>query len=353
MAILSIIMPVYNVEPYVSKTIESVLQQKFNDFEFFAVDDGSPDKSGEICEQYAQKDPRMHVIHQKNKGAPAARNAALDIATGKYVYFIDSDDWIENDMLEKMVNEAEKNKADLVVTSFCMEYYQNGKDVTYRNPCPSIVYESIDDFHHDAYKYLNNSLLSLACNKLFLNSVIQEKNLRFPNTKWDDHHFCMNYLMECKKVVFCSMTKYHWYRSRKGSETMINYSDPKMFEKRKEHFQHILKVYNHWGVHDKNSIDGISCYYAGRMAQCIQELADNNMISNNEKILKITEIINDPLTIDALKNAKSLSVKMKIILIPLKMKNAKLCFLMGKMISLVRKIMPGLFIHLKESEVHG
>lgn len=353
MALVSVIMPVYKVEDFVGKAIESVLAQTLTDLELFAVDDGSPDNSGAICDRYAQTDPRVKVIHQKNQGAPAARNAALDVAAGKYACFIDSDDWIEPDYLEKMVRLAEVNGADLIVTGFSMEYYQNGEYATYRTPCPDKSYPDIAAFRQNAYHYFNASLLSLPWNKLFSMEEIQRKHLRFRDTKWDDHHFCMDYLMDCKNVVLSSMTKYHWYRSRKGSETMINYSDVHMFEKRKEHFEHILMLYRHWGIADEASMDAISCYYAGRLAQCIQELSDNQNISAPERRVKIREILNDPLSVEALRQAHSLSKKMEIMVAPMKLKSVGLSMLMGRAISFVRSAAPGLFIRMKEQEVHG
>ena len=239
---ISVIMPVYKVEDFVGKTIESVLNQSLTEIEFFAIDDGSPDSSGKICDDYAKKDSRLKVIHKANGGAPDARNTAIELARGKYMYFIDSDDWIEKDYLEKMYELAEKNNADLVITGFYMEYYNNGKEETYSTNCDDAVYDKIE-FRKNAYKYLNNSLLSLPWNKLYKSERIINENLRFPKTKWDDHHFNMDFLMNNDVVVMSSIKMYHWYRSRKGSETMINYSDPNMFEKRKEHYEHILKLY--------------------------------------------------------------------------------------------------------------
>jgi len=350
---ISIIMPVYKVEKYVGKTIESILNQTLEDFEFFAIDDGSPDKSGEICEEYAKKDNRIKVIHKENGGAPEARNVAIEKATGKYMYFIDSDDWIEKDYLEKMYELAEKENADLVVTGFCMEYYQNGEYVTYKNQIEDFVYKKQEDFRKNAYKYLNNSILSLPWNKLYLAKRIKDENIRFPKTKWDDHHFNMDFLMNAEKVVMSSMTLYHWYRSREGSETMINYSDPKMFEKRKEHYEHVKKLYKHWNFeNDEESLDAISCYYVGRLFQCIQELTDNNKIKYFEKRKRTKEILNDDETKLALKNAKKLSIKFKILTFPMKIKNVTLCLLFGKIISVIRKLFPSIFIKLKEKEVH-
>ena len=95
---VSIIMPVYKVEEYVGKAIESIQAQTLTEWEFLIVDDGTPDKSGEICDAYAEKDNRIKVIHKENGGAPSARNVAIDIAKGEYMYFLDSDDCAEPTM---------------------------------------------------------------------------------------------------------------------------------------------------------------------------------------------------------------------------------------------------------------
>lgn len=350
---ISVIMPVYGVEEYVRKAIESVLNQTFTDFEFFAIDDGSKDNSGKICDEIASKDSRLKVIHQENRGSSAARNAGLQNARGKYVYFIDADDWIEEDFLEQLYYLAEKNKADLVITGFSMEYYTDGKDVTYTTPCPDRKYDSIGEFRKDAYHYFNNSLLSLPWNKLFLREEIEKNNIRFMKTKWPDHHFCMDYLMDCKNVVLSSMTKYHWYRSKKDASTMIIYADPNMYKKRVEHFQHILRLYQHWGINDEDSMGGICSYYVGRLVQCVQEIVDNGDMNGAEKKARIKNIVNDKMTIGAFKHARSLSKMMKIMSWPLKAKNVTLCIAFSKLINTVRKRLPGLFIKLKEKEVHG
>ena len=101
-------MPVYGVEAFVGKAIESIQAQTLTDWELFAVDDGTKDRSGEICDEYAAKDPRIKVIHKENGGAPSARNMAIPKAQGKYMYFMDSDDYLVCDALEKMYYCASK-----------------------------------------------------------------------------------------------------------------------------------------------------------------------------------------------------------------------------------------------------
>ncbi|MBQ7970919.1 MAG: glycosyltransferase family 2 protein, partial [Clostridia bacterium] len=122
-AVISIIMPVYGVEEYVGKAIESMQKQTFQDWELWAVDDGSPDRSGAICDEYAAADPRIRVIHKENGGAPSARNAAIDQAEGKYFYFMDADDWAEPTMLQDMLDLAEANQAQMVVTGYYIDSY--------------------------------------------------------------------------------------------------------------------------------------------------------------------------------------------------------------------------------------
>lgn len=113
-ALISVIIPVYNVEAYLRECVDSVLNQTYGNFEIILVNDGSTDSSGEICDEYVEKDDRVTVIHQKNGGPAKTRNTGLENASGEYIYFLDSDDYIENNALELLVNTAENNAADLV-----------------------------------------------------------------------------------------------------------------------------------------------------------------------------------------------------------------------------------------------
>ena len=111
---VSVIIPVYNVEKYLAECVDSVLCQTYTDYEVILVDDGATDSSGQICDDYARKDPRIRVIHQPNGGLSAARNTGLNAARGEYIYFLDSDDYITSDALEYMVATAEQAQADVV-----------------------------------------------------------------------------------------------------------------------------------------------------------------------------------------------------------------------------------------------
>ena len=115
---LSIIVPVYQAKEYLEKCINSILEQSFVDFELILVDDGSDDGCERICNDYAKKDERVKIIRQENQGVSSARNTGLDYATGKYIAFVDADDWVEKDLFEESINAIEKSKADILYHGF-------------------------------------------------------------------------------------------------------------------------------------------------------------------------------------------------------------------------------------------
>lgn len=119
---ISMIVPVYNTELYLHRCIDSILSQTFTDFELLLIDDGSTDRSGEICDEYAGKDKRVRVFHKENGGVSSARNLGLDEARGEWIAFVDSDDWVSTKLLEFLFSEAEKGKHDLVFCNYAEVY---------------------------------------------------------------------------------------------------------------------------------------------------------------------------------------------------------------------------------------
>mgnify|MGYP001260667770 FL=1 len=128
---ISIIVPVYNVEKYLCRCLDSILSQSKQDYVVFLIDDGSKDQSGEICDDYAEKNKRFVVVHQKNQGVSKTRQKALDMVSTDYVAFIDPDDYIEKDYLEKLYNVADKTNADLVWCDYVEKRLNSDTD----HPC--------------------------------------------------------------------------------------------------------------------------------------------------------------------------------------------------------------------------
>ena len=191
---VSVIMPVWGVEKYVGRAVESILGQTLRDIELLCVDDGSPDDSGRILDLYASRDVRMRVFHQENAGAPAARNLAMNHARGEYLCFVDADDWAEPSMLEDLYNLGHKNALELVVSGFFIDTYCDDAETDcFRQvlQVPDQVFSTPQEFHEQAYRLFDKNQFYPPWNKLYLRSYIEEHSLRFPSTFWDDFPFVL------------------------------------------------------------------------------------------------------------------------------------------------------------------
>lgn len=205
--LISVIMPVYKVETYLAQSIESVLNQDHRNLELILIDDGSPDGSGAICDAYAAKDSRVRVIHQKNAGAAAAKNAGLRIATGTYLSFVDSDDYLEPNVLGYMLKTLQTQEADAVQFSF-RDVYTNRTEPHLMIPCVMNEKEYLTRFTKDW-------TCSLLWNKLYKRSLFE--GIFFEEGhKIDDEYFTYQGFLNPCKVVFDDKIIYN-YRKRASS----------------------------------------------------------------------------------------------------------------------------------------
>ena len=344
---VSVIMPVYGVEDYVGKAIESIKNQTLTDWEFFCVDDGTKDRSGEICDEYAAKDPRIIVIHKENGGAPSARNVAIDKARGKYMYFMDSDDWAEPTMLEDMYNLAERDNAQLVVAGFYIDtYYSDTEKYSQQQFCESAVYKNSREFRQNAHKLFDKNLLYTPWNKLYLSSYILENKLYFPETFWDDFPFNLSVVRDVERVTVTSEKYYHFIRKRGESETAKYRAD--MFQKREEEHSWMLELYEHWKTDSPEIREFLARRYIERVIGCIENVTNRNCtLSSKEKKAEIKKMISSDRAREAVKTAKPNSNYMKLMLMPIKWNNTLLTYLEGKLISRVKSGNTKLFARLK------
>lgn len=344
---ISVIMPVYKVEEYVGKAIESIQAQTLTEWEFFAVDDGTPDRSGEICEEYATKDPRIKVIHKENGGAPSARNVAIDMAKGEYMYFLDSDDWAEPTMLEDMYNLAKRDNAQLVVAGFYIDTYYN--DTEYRQDdylVEDAVYSDKETFRKNAYKLFDHNLLYTPWNKLYEAKYILENKLYFPKTLWDDFPFNVSVVRNIDRVTVTSKQYYHFIRKRAESETAAY--KPVMYDKREEEHGWMVDLYKEWGIDDAESMEMIARRYVERFIGCVENLTNPKCeLSYAEKRKQVKEMLSKAHVAESLKLAKPRSSYMKLLLVPLKMKNVTLTLLESQAITFVKTRNTKVFSKLK------
>ena len=215
--LVSVIIPIYNIANYLQQCIDSLLNQSYSELEIILIDDGSTDRSPQICDENEKKDSRIKVIHKQNAGAASARNIGLDVAKGNYICFIDSDDYVKENYVEKLLYSLEMNNADVSVCSY-QYLYKDAIEHEYMDPL-GVVSEK--EFIR---RFLTDWKCGLLWNKMFKATLM--RNVRFEEGhKIDDEFFTYKVIMNADKVVVIN-DELHMYRMRASSvmqSTEINY----------------------------------------------------------------------------------------------------------------------------------
>ena len=214
MPLISFIVPCYNVESYINTCVDSIVNQNFLNIEVVLVDDGSSDNTGTICDEYAKKDNRIHVIHQDNIGVSHARNSGLEVAKGKWIWFVDSDDYIKEDSLKILSDAVAYCECDLIFHGIIEVFDNKINENTHR-----------EDFISSKSIFLDNNHCFQNGMLLFRHNIIEKYHLRFSNdVKYaEDMEFQYKYLLHSKRPIRISESLY-FYRHREGSAmNSINY----------------------------------------------------------------------------------------------------------------------------------
>lgn len=242
---ISVIVPVYKVEQYLPRCIDSILAQTFTDFELLLIDDGSPDNSGKICDEYAKKDERIRVFHKENGGVSSARNIGLDNARGEWIAFVDSDDWVN----ETYFSDLQNTKADLSISSYTMMPSLNHVSLT---PIESFSFE---DFKSIISRNLLNALIKTPWGKLLRRELISK--LRFdPALKTgEDTVFMISYYCNCRSIYISDDAVYYYL----SPENSLKYSMP--IEAAVYHMKSQYDAYLKLGFHNTEFMNSIFTYF--------------------------------------------------------------------------------------------
>ena len=206
---ISVIVPIYNVEKYLEKCISSLLDQSFTDFELILVNDGSPDNCGKICDEFKEKDSRITVLHLENGGVCRARNKGMELATGDFYVFVDSDDWVEQDFLKDFVDHLEDDET-LIIQDCNRDNDEKSETHFFGFQNKSFVLkEDFGKLFHENAHYVPGGY---PWNKLYSAKIIKENNLQFdPAIKLaDDEKWNFEYLVHIKKLKFVENANYHY-----------------------------------------------------------------------------------------------------------------------------------------------
>lgn len=253
---LSIIIPVYNVEKYIPVCLESIINQPFKDLEIICVNDGSSDNSLSVLQSYKEKDNRITIIDKKNEGSGVARNTALAIAKGDYVYFVDGDDWLADNALEKVVSKADELDTDILIFSGLSYYNGKGQNGAYsKNKLPEKYFDKVfssKDIKKDIFKFP-----STAWTKLYKRDFLIKNNIKFQNIKvGQDQLPFFHSMIKAERIATLPENLYCYRKNRKGAVTSV---------KKKKNFS---PIYVFYGIEEmlksENMLDDYKAIFVNR-----------------------------------------------------------------------------------------
>ena len=293
---ISVIIPIYNVEKYLKRCIESVIKQTYSDLEIILVDDGSQDGCAKICDEYKKKDERIIVIHKKNGGLSDARNVGIKVATGEIISYIDSDDYLDLDMYEKMIKAMEEKNADIVVC---------GTNIDYEDGHTKVKCEKEEkSFNREEALIELNSFKSFdmaVWNKLYKREVVDK--IEFPVGKKSEDYFVMyQYFARAKKVVIINQAKYHYFQRSnsisRGKNVTHDYiegskSQKEFFEKNFPDLNYVgntayafsyIATYNRYIKNELKMTNEMKKEFKKEVRKYLKDINGNSHISRSKKI---------------------------------------------------------------------
>ncbi len=282
---LSIIVPIYNAEKYLNKCIESILKQSFSDFELILVNDGSKDRSLSICKYWENRDNRIHIIDKKNGGVSSARNAGIEISRGKYIGFIDSDDYIDQYMYEKLFKAVESASADIGI---CRRIIP-GKEQNYGHNYPEgRGFRFSEDMGDWKSLFYQGDIETFVTNKLFRSTFIKQKSVKFQNySLYEDRLYLTQLYLLDPLMIFVNEDLY-FYRPVKGSS--VHCYCPQKFEIIRKIYWYEIKMNSTFESGNYTNI--INKEFAESVVNCIiqeKELKKTRQIVKFDEIRKSKE----------------------------------------------------------------
>ena len=341
---ISIIMPVYKSEKYLRRSIEAVLSQTFAGFELILIDDCSPDGSGVICDEYAKKDGRIKVLHlSENGGAGNARNEGIKTVIGKYLCFLDADDYFDPDMLEVLVKSVEENSAKVVIFGLIEEYPNcNGEIVRSKRVChKNKILKGKQSVRNEILTLELADLYGYPCNKMYDSEYVKSRNIQFPKMKFnEDIIFNIDFFMDVDSCNIIDFAPYH-YVKHSGSTTgsfIPTYFDDIMVK-----IDRLYEQFRYWNMLSDENMNIIALRYVRCFFSALERNLDNRSgLNKKQRKTFIKNEINGRRYEQFRKYmyGKGLIGIMAVIL---RAKSVFLCRCVARTISVVKKHLPSLF----------
>ena len=333
---ISIIVPVYNNAKYISKCIESIISQKFSNWELILVNGGSQDKTKEICEKYAHKDERIILINTINEGPSGARNIGLDYAHGEYCMFVDGDDYIEQDTLKILADEIKEKDYQIIFYGNYNDILNDGKyTIKNENLSKKCAFNDNSEFQKVYKDLLDNHLVNQVWNKIYKKSFIDEVGARFPKgiNYSEDLIFNIKLYKKLQSGMVIDKALYH-YVNHKGNSLCSTFNEKKYKDIKYVYTITRTEVYG-WNDKLLNYIDNS---FITDINIFINSMYNSDCrLGVNEKKILIEEIVKDEVVHSCIRKINIKGIRNKITSILIKIKNVNLLLAMGKITRMIKK----------------
>jgi glycosyltransferase involved in cell wall biosynthesis len=332
--VVSVVVPIYNVEKYIHRCVDSLLKQSYSNLEIILVDDESPDNCPKICDNYLKIDNRIKVVHKKNGGLSDARNAGMKIATGDYIIFIDSDDYAELNMVEKALYAAESNNnSEVVLWGFFADYVDENErlvnSVISRHTPGVFTNEEFKDIEVGK-KLIGN--LGYAWNKMYDLVFLRKYDFKFTKglSLVEDIVFNSPVLSKCNKIVFIDEPLLHYMQRPRVTLGNKFYED--YFEIKRLGINSVEKLLKAWGQEEQLISKIVAALSFGSLKAAMRTLSTAKNMGKSQKRKYLKELLQKPEVVEIIKKVDTVSFKDEVICKLVKLKQSYMLLIMYKLL---------------------
>lgn len=347
----SIVMPVYGVEKYITKAVQSILAQTYENWEIVLVDDCTPDQSIHIAQKAAKGDPRIRVVrHEQNKGLSEARNTGIREAEGSYIWFMDPDDYVEKDILEKVKKSLDRNLAEVVMFGLTEEYYnQDGTlEYTHTIAAEEKLFDNQKELRKKVIQYEQETLYGYAWNKIYRLQYIRENSFRYKNVKLiEDIVFNIEFFMDIQRLNVLAATPYHYAKRLSGNLT--NKFVPEYFEVHRRRIELLYEQYQYWEICTDEVKQILGSLYGRYIVSALERNCDKRSnMTHSDRYKWCRAVFCQGLFEDLIPKARAKDSKtLSFALLLLRWKRSMLCLAMGRGIHMIRSGLPMVYSKVK------
>lgn len=348
---VSVVMPVYNVEKHLEKAVQSVLDQTYQNFEIILVDDCSPDNCPELCEKIAESDERIQVLHHEvNQGLSCARNTGLAKAKGRYVWFMDSDDYVENDLFEKAYKSVEQNEAKVILFGLVEDYYDANDELHHSIEIKEKAknYVTADELRDYVITLEQKTLYGYAWNKFYDLDYLKKLGLQYEKvTLIEDILFNVKYFMDIDSMNILDFAGYHY--NKRMDNSLTSKFVPDYYKLHRRRIELIYKQYQYWNKADAAIKEVLAALYTRYIFSAIQRNCDPRAgMSHARRRAWVKKLYQESLVKELIPYGKTDAKLLKIMLKQLQKEHVTFVVILGRVIYICKTKLPMVFAAVKQ-----